>query len=82
MDTIIICMGSSCFSRGNTEIANSIKNFIKNHKLEVSVCIKGCLCQGKCKKGPNIIINNKMFSQISLGSIEKILIQELNINDK
>jgi NADH:ubiquinone oxidoreductase subunit E len=72
-------MGSSCFSRGNRKNAEVIKQFIASHNLEASVRIEGCLCQGKCKNGPNIKINGKIFSNVTPESLETILSQELKV---
>ena len=79
MDIITICMGSSCFSRGNLKNAEIVKQFVSAHNLEKTVHVEGCLCQGKCKNGPNISINGKTFSHVTPENLETILQQELKI---
>jgi len=59
---IEICMGSSCFARGNRELVPLIKEFIEKNKLDCKLQLKGCLCQQNCKNGPNVKINGKAFS--------------------
>jgi NADH:ubiquinone oxidoreductase subunit E len=62
--SITICMGSSCFSRGNCRNIEVIQNFLKTQSLPPSVDLKGHLCEGQCKSGPNMTINNKMYHDV------------------
>jgi NADH:ubiquinone oxidoreductase subunit E len=57
MTTIEICMGSSCYSRGNSKSIELVEAFIKNKKLENKLRLTGKLCLDACSDGPNIIIN-------------------------
>ncbi len=79
MTTITICMGSSCFSRGNSANAEVIQNFITENGIENQVQIKGCLCEGKCKNGPNIRINDKLYTDVSPETLHDLLAHELGI---
>jgi NADH:ubiquinone oxidoreductase subunit E len=71
---ITICMGSSCFARGNKENLALIEKFIAMHLLENEVELVGSLCEGKCSQGPNIIIDKRVYSNID----EAALIDALN----
>jgi NADH:ubiquinone oxidoreductase subunit E len=79
MDLITVCMGSSCFSRGNSSNAEMIQLFIKEHGLEDRVKVSGCLCEGECKNGPNIKINGKLFTDVSPEGLEILLKHELGL---
>lgn len=79
MREITICMGSSCFSRGNSVIAQMIQDFIRDNNLENEVEIRGCLCTGECRQGPNIRIDGKLYSQVSPGSLNDLLKHELGV---
>ena len=61
---ITICMGSSCFSRGNSRNIEVIQNYLQTHSLPASVELSGHLCQGHCKSGPNVTINGKMYHEV------------------
>ena len=61
---IAICMGSSCFVRGNNRNLEAIQQFLKDNNLKERVRIKGSLCLGQCKRGPNILINGVLHSDI------------------
>ena len=61
---IEICMGSSCFSRGNNRNIEVIQDYLALQKLPPGVELKGHLCQGHCKSGPNVTINGKMYHEV------------------
>jgi len=62
--SITICMGSSCFSRGNSRNIEVVQDFLKTQSLPPSVELSGHLCEGHCKSGPNITINGKMYHEV------------------
>lgn len=70
---IKICMGSSCFARGNAENLEFIENYIKENKLEAKIELYGARCENICDKGPNIIINDKVYNNISPEKIVELL---------
>ena len=47
--TIELCMGSSCFARGNSENLQAIEVFLSERGLSDRVELVGHLCLGKCK---------------------------------
>ncbi len=60
-----LCMGSSCFARGNSGILSDLEGYISENGLEDRVELEGHLCLGKCNSGPHIMIGDKEFSGIS-----------------
>lgn len=70
---ITICMGSSCFSRGNNKNLEVIEDYIKTRNLPVKVEISGILCEDKCNKGPNLKIDSTMHQNIDPNSLIRIL---------
>lgn len=74
---ITICMGSSCFSRGNNINAEIIERFLREHNLIAEVEIQGCLCEGHCKEGPNIKINGELLQGVLPGMISDLLEHKL-----
>ena len=70
---LAICMGSSCFSRGNKENITRIREYIDLHGLCGKVLLKGHLCEGLCKDGPNITVDGSIFSLSSSDRLEFIL---------
>ena len=72
-----ICIGSSCFSRGNKEVVMFVKEYLKKHHLEDKVVFRGARCMGNCSNGPNIIIGDKTLQNVTRSTIEGILEREL-----
>jgi len=70
---IQICMGSSCFSRGNNKTLKVIQHYLKEHGLEGDVVLKGNHCFGDCSKGPVVKINDMLHENINSDNILEIL---------
>lgn len=70
---ITICMGSSCFSRGNNKTLEIIQNYIQENNLGTDVELSGCLCQNQCQKGPILQVNDKIYEEVDPGSALDIL---------
>ena len=76
---ISICLGSSCFSRGNNVTLEIIKNYLREKNIKSQVSFKGHLCGGNCKTGPVIEIDGKTFYHVSEGNIIGILEENLPV---
>ena len=61
---IEICMGSSCFLRGNRENLELIQEYIRKHGIEAEVVLKGALCHGQCSRGPIIRFDGQTYSNV------------------
>jgi len=73
---IKICLGSSCFSRGNRKTLQVIQLYLKDHQLEKDVMLKGNHCFNNCSKGPVMQIGGKLYEQLSSENILEILESE------
>jgi len=71
-----ICLGSSCFSRGNKDVVMYIKEYLRKNHLDDRVIFKGARCIGHCSNGPNLIINGDITEGVTLSKIESILEKE------
>ena len=60
-----LCMGSSCFARGNSSTLGELENFIERNALEDKVELVGHLCLSGCSSGPHIIIGGQNISGVS-----------------
>jgi NADH:ubiquinone oxidoreductase subunit E len=70
---IRLCMGSSCYARGNDQILDIINTFLKENNLTEKVDFRGHLCQGNCNGGPNLSIGETKYPGVSPSSIGMIL---------
>lgn len=60
-----LCMGSSCFARGNSSVLSELENFIEENALEDKVELAGHLCLSGCSSGPHLIIGGRNYSGIA-----------------
>ncbi len=68
-----ICMGSSCYSRGNSESLPIIEQFCDEHKVDAKIDLKGSLCMQVCAKGPTIIINGNSYNGVHPNCVSDLL---------
>lgn len=70
---ITVCMGSSCFARGNQHNLSFIEAFINEHGLDADIDLSGTRCENKCAHGPNVIINGVEYNSVNEEKLEEIL---------
>ena len=75
--SITLCLGSSCFSRGNSRNLEVVRNFVKSQPAPPRVELGGHLCAGHCKSGPNITINGKLYHEVNSKAFIALLNQLL-----
>ncbi len=71
---IRVCMGSSCFARGNAENLAYIEKFIENIDLEAQIELIGHRCGNNCSAGPHIMIGEKSYKNTDITRLEKALL--------
>lgn len=74
---VTVCMGSSCFSRGNSLNVEIIQNFIRDNGLTGKVEVSGCLCSGHCKSGPVLMLNGVLIEEALPDIIPELLSRRL-----
>lgn len=74
---ITVCMGSSCFARGNQENLAFLEEYIKEHGVEANIELEGTRCENKCASGPNIIVNGQEYNNVNIDKLKKILEQNI-----
>jgi NADH:ubiquinone oxidoreductase subunit E len=62
---IEICMGSSCFSRGNSVTLEKVENYLQKLGLAEEVELKGRLCTGTCSSGPCVSVLTTQVTPMS-----------------
>jgi NADH:ubiquinone oxidoreductase subunit E len=70
---VVVCLGSSCFARGNAQNLAAIESFLQNRGLEKSVRVTGCLCQDECKRGPNVTMRGEHLHEVTTAKLREIL---------
>ena len=63
---IVICMGSSCFARGNEKTVEACESFLaaRGLKDEVDVDLGASLCTGNCSEGPIVVVDGKVYKHV------------------
>ena len=73
MTVIKVCLGSSCYIRGNDKVLEFLQDYIKNNNKNISIELVGSRCSNLCQDGPNIFINDKKYSALTKDELVKIL---------
>lgn len=73
---IRICLGSSCFSRGNKHVLQLIQQFLKDHNLERDVILKGHHCFSDCSSGPVMEVGARVYEHVTKENVLDILEKE------
>jgi NADH:ubiquinone oxidoreductase subunit E len=72
---VVVCLGSSCFARGNAQNLAAIEAYLQNRGLESSVRVTGCLCQDECKRGPNVTVGGERLHEVTAAKLREVLPQ-------
>jgi len=71
---IRICMGSSCFARGNRRNLEAVQEYLNTHSaIPATVSVEGCLCEAQCADGPHIRINGRLFNAVDPVGVLQLL---------
>jgi len=79
---IKICMGSSCYSRGNQENLERIERYLTERQIECLVDLRGSRCEGLCSEGPIIEINGEIHGSVTADTIDQLLDQQLVVQER
>ena len=72
---ITICMGSSCFARGNEKNLAACEEFLAARGLrdEVDVELGASLCTGNCAQGPIVMVDGRTYTNVDRGVMLDIM---------
>jgi NADH:ubiquinone oxidoreductase subunit E len=71
---VVVCLGSSCFARGNSQNLAVVEEYLLNHGMQNSVRVTGCLCQDECKRGPNLVVRGERLHEMNPARLREILL--------
>ena len=72
-----ICLGSSCFSRGNSAVLSGLQDFLEENSLTDAVNLRGCLCADRCNAGPVFCIDDAYYDELNPERAVRILRERL-----
>jgi NADH:ubiquinone oxidoreductase subunit E len=70
---IQICLGSSCFARGNKHLVKAIERYLNENNLRHLVHFHGAHCFSSCDRGPLIHIDGKEYTGLNEDKVLMIL---------
>jgi NADH:ubiquinone oxidoreductase subunit E len=70
---IVICLGSSCFARGNKAIVKQISEYLRIRNLTGIVNFHGGHCFGRCDKGPVLKLDDEFNEKLAHDSVNSLL---------
>lgn len=74
---IALCMGSSCFTRGNNRLLKALEDSIRENAWEDRVVLSGLRCENRCGQGPNVFIDGKLHQGLDAGTLFDLLFEKL-----
>lgn len=80
--SLTICLGSSCFTRGNRFLVHEIQKFISDNNLEKDIDFKGARCFGNCKDGPFCKINDTLYQINNIDDLKQIILSYYSSRNK
>ncbi|POR05197.1 hypothetical protein AU468_02295 [Alkalispirochaeta sphaeroplastigenens] len=82
MNNITICLGSSCFARGNGAHLERIERWQEEQGLTGKIDLAGCRCRGECSTGPVLEINGQLHHGVDEGMLWDLLEYDLQGADR
>ncbi|MDR1612951.1 MAG: (2Fe-2S) ferredoxin domain-containing protein [Planctomycetota bacterium] len=74
---IALCMGSSCFMRGNNILLRALEDSIRENAWEDRVALSGLRCENRCGQGPNVFVDGKLYQGLDAGTLLDLLFERL-----
>jgi NADH:ubiquinone oxidoreductase subunit E len=70
---VVICLGSSCFARGNKQLVKIVNDYLRDRDLLNEVRFHGQRCFGECAAGPSMKLDGILLEQMDeVSVIEKL----------
>jgi NADH:ubiquinone oxidoreductase subunit E len=70
---IVVCYGTACFARGNSENLAILKKYVQSPGSNATLRLTGRLCQGQCMEGPNVKIRGKLHHGVTAARLRELL---------
>ncbi|MDD2464743.1 MAG: [FeFe] hydrogenase H-cluster radical SAM maturase HydE [Desulfobulbus sp.] len=75
---IAVCMGSSCFSRGNNgRVVETLQHCAESAGFKPEIV--GHLCENQCTQGPHITIEDTLYSNVQPACFPELLKHHLSV---
>jgi NADH:ubiquinone oxidoreductase subunit E len=76
---ISLCMGSSCFARGNNRLLAALEKAVETNGWQDRVILSGTRCENRCGGGPNVVVNGTLHQGMDEGTLIDLLRDKLGL---
>jgi NADH:ubiquinone oxidoreductase subunit E len=70
---VVICLGSSCFARGNKQLVKIVSDYLRDRNLLNEVRFHGERCFGHCAAGPSLKLDGIIKENLDEESVVAIM---------
>lgn len=70
---VVICLGSSCFARGNKQLVKIVNDYLRDRNLLNEVRFHGERCFGQCAVGPSLKLDGKIKERLDEETVIAVL---------
>jgi NADH:ubiquinone oxidoreductase subunit E len=70
---VVICLGSSCFARGNKQLVKIVNDYLRDRNMLNDVRFHGERCFGECSVGPSLKLEGKLIERLDEDSVVALL---------
>jgi NADH:ubiquinone oxidoreductase subunit E len=70
---VVICLGSSCFARGNKLLVRIVNDYLRDRNLLNEVRFHGERCFGTCSAGPSLKLDGTLMEHLDEDSVIALL---------
>jgi len=75
-----ICLGTACYVMGGMDLMNIKEHLTQEEQEQVEISASTCLdyCKGEKSKPPYVVVNNKVYDNMDLYKLLKLIRNLLN----
>jgi len=73
METISVCVGSSCYLKGSHSVVSEFQKLIREKELHDKFELKAAFCQGNCMSAPCVRIGDQLLTKVTPQDVESLL---------
>jgi len=70
---VVICLGSSCFARGNKQLVKIVNDYLRDRNLLNEVRFHGERCFGQCAVGPSLKLDGILKERLDEDTVISVL---------
>lgn len=70
---VVICLGSSCFARGNKQLVKIVNDYLRDRNLLNEVHFHGERCFGQCAVGPSLKLDGILKERLDEDTVVAVL---------